>query len=70
MKRGKSGGEPIRQGLAESHAYSIIGCKEIEGRKFITVRNPWGQVECTYNRITKLGKIYGKRRYPFLYCDV
>lgn len=39
-------------GIVEGHAYSIVGCREIDGRKFIILRNPWGNLEREYVRFT------------------
>lgn len=35
-------GEALSNGIVEGHAYTVIGCKEIEGHKFVHLRNPWG----------------------------
>ncbi len=35
--------EPLVDGIVGKHAYSVIGTAEIDGRKFIKVRNPWGE---------------------------
>lgn len=34
-----------RDGLVNSHAYTVIGVRENQGQKYITLRNPWGEVE-------------------------
>lgn len=34
-----------RRGVWEGHAYSIMKCVEIEGKRFCLVRNPWGEGE-------------------------
>ncbi|CAG8978983.1 hypothetical protein HYALB_00011027 [Hymenoscyphus albidus] len=36
-----------RRGVLEGHAYSIMKCVEIEGKRFCLVRNPWGKGEWT-----------------------
>ncbi|CAG8953395.1 hypothetical protein HYFRA_00010143 [Hymenoscyphus fraxineus] len=36
-----------RRGVFEGHAYSIMKCVEIEGKRFCLVRNPWGKGEWT-----------------------
>ena len=55
-KTGKSGGETISTGLAEGHAYSILGCMEKGGYKYLALQNPWGNTERIYTRVTKPGK--------------
>jgi len=32
-------------GLLVNHAYSILKCKEVDGVKFLRIRNPWGEGE-------------------------
>jgi hypothetical protein len=32
-------------GLVSGHAYSVLGAKEIDGQRYVTVRNPWGAGE-------------------------
>ena len=34
-------------GLFGSHAYSVLRVKEIEGKRFVVLRNPWGDSEWT-----------------------
>lgn len=41
-------GESVVNGLAENHAYSVIGCKEIDGHKFVVLRNPWANTIRNY----------------------
>ena len=36
-----------KMGLIQSHAYSIISCYEIDGKKLLKLRNPWGNFEWT-----------------------
>lgn len=50
LDEGGSGlnGESMSRGLVEGHAYSIIGCKEIDGHKFVILRNPWGRTVRNY----------------------
>ncbi|KAG9033675.1 hypothetical protein FRB95_014464 [Tulasnella sp. JGI-2019a] len=38
---------PQTNGLVVSHAYSIIQALEFRGRKFLRIRNPWGNSEWT-----------------------
>ncbi|KAI9785388.1 MAG: hypothetical protein M1839_000407 [Geoglossum umbratile] len=40
-----SGGYGYRKGIVESHAYSIMKAKEIDGQRLLLLRNPWGYVE-------------------------
>ncbi|KAH8099828.1 hypothetical protein BXZ70DRAFT_220215 [Cristinia sonorae] len=35
------------QGLIGSHAYSVLRAVEVNGKRFVVVRNPWGQSEWT-----------------------
>lgn len=42
--RGRSGGEHKAKGMVGSHAYSILGTSTKGGRKFVIVRNPWGDL--------------------------
>jgi len=49
--KGKSGGESIVKGLAASHAYAVISVREDSTspkRKWVRVRNPWGEVGRKY----------------------
>jgi hypothetical protein len=32
-------------GLVNSHSYAILGVKEVDGQRYVTVRNPWGKGE-------------------------
>lgn len=36
-----------RKGIQESHAYSILEAREIDGLRLLKLRNPWGKVEWT-----------------------
>lgn len=45
-------GEAMSGGLAQGHAYSVAGCEEIDGRKYITLRNPWANTERQYVQVT------------------
>lgn len=33
----------VRTGLVPNHAYTVLGCRSVRGRRFVTVRNPWGE---------------------------
>lgn len=35
------------QGLYGNHAYSVLGAMECKGKRFVVLRNPWGQSEWT-----------------------
>lgn len=35
------------QGLIGSHAYSVLRAVECRGKRFLVVRNPWGESEWT-----------------------
>lgn len=41
------GGRGERKGIVEGHAYSIMKCVEIDGKRLCLLRNPWGQKEWT-----------------------
>lgn len=56
--KGKSGGESIVKGLAGTHAYAVISIREdstIPKRKWVRVRNPWGEVGRRYDPSPKGG---------------
>ncbi|KAJ7617828.1 cysteine proteinase [Roridomyces roridus] len=44
-----SGDPAVRRGdgLIAHHAYSVLRAKEVNGKKFVVVRNPWGRCEWT-----------------------
>ena len=46
--------ENMMKGIASSHAYTVIGIKEIGDREMIELRNPWGvgTVDHVYNETT------------------
>ena len=48
----KSGlnGETLRGGLMEGHAYTVLGTHEMDGMKFIKLRNPWAKGTLRYIR--------------------
>lgn len=46
-------GESQEGGLVQGHAYSVTGCEEIDGRKYVTLRNPWARFERTYVKVTE-----------------
>lgn len=37
--------EPSARNLVNDHAYSVLGVEEKRGKRFVTLRNPWGQQE-------------------------
>lgn len=49
-------GETIGEGMAGTHAYSVIGLKDMDGKKFVLLRNPWASGENGYIKITKPGE--------------
>lgn len=52
-------GESQEGGLVQGHAYSVTGCEEIDGRKYITLRNPWANYERMYTKVTeKDGRVH------------
>ena len=34
-------GESVSNGMVEGHAYTVVGCQEIDGHKFVQLHNPW-----------------------------
>lgn len=46
-------GESQEGGLVQGHAYSVTGCEEIDGRKYVTLRNPWARFERNYVKVTE-----------------
>ncbi|KAH8687438.1 hypothetical protein BGZ60DRAFT_363165 [Tricladium varicosporioides] len=40
-------GRGYRKGIYEGHAYSIMKCVEIDGKRLCLLRNPWGEGEWT-----------------------
>ena len=43
-------GESESEGLVEGHAYTVLGTKEMGGKKFIKLRNPWARGTLQYVR--------------------
>eukprot|EP00742_Colponemidia_sp_Colp-10_P006128 GILJ01006558.1.p1 GENE.GILJ01006558.1~~GILJ01006558.1.p1 ORF type:complete len:814 (-),score=130.82 GILJ01006558.1:164-2605(-) len=44
----ETGGNPNSEesrGLVPGHAYTVIGCHEVEGHQLLKIRNPWGSFE-------------------------
>ncbi|KAF8194982.1 hypothetical protein BJ912DRAFT_1085652 [Pholiota molesta] len=39
--------KPTVQGLIPSHAYSVLRARESKGKRFVVIRNPWGDSEWT-----------------------
>ncbi|KAF9480352.1 cysteine proteinase [Pholiota conissans] len=39
--------QPTVQGLFPAHAYSVLRARECNGKRFVVVRNPWGESEWT-----------------------
>lgn len=48
-------GESLGKGLVENHAYTVLGCREISGHRYIHLRNPWAFNVRGYTKITKPG---------------
>jgi Calpain family cysteine protease len=40
-------GAPVVEGLYGNHAYSLLRAVECKGKRFVVVRNPWGNGEWT-----------------------
>lgn len=38
---------PTTNGLIANHAYSVLRAVEYNGKRFVVIRNPWGQSEWT-----------------------
>lgn len=49
-------GEPVEGGLVGNHAYAIVGVKEMDGKKFVKMRNPWRAGDTGYVKCTKPGE--------------
>ena len=45
-----AGGPVEKEGISEGHAYSVIGTEEMDGKKFIKLRNPWAGGTMQYSR--------------------
>jgi hypothetical protein len=45
------GVEYAEANLVASHAYSVLGWAYANGRKYIVLRNPWGNTEATYGEL-------------------
>ncbi|KAH7337137.1 hypothetical protein B0J17DRAFT_600095 [Rhizoctonia solani] len=43
----ESGETNVINGLFEGHDYSVIAALEVNGKRFLRIRNPWGKVEWT-----------------------
>ena len=49
-------GEPVEGGIVGNHAYAIVGVKEMDGKRFIKMRNPWRAGDTGYVKCTKPGE--------------
>lgn len=49
-------GESMDDGLSGRHAYAVVGVKEMDGKKFVKLRNPWRTGETGYVKCTKPGE--------------
>lgn len=48
LNASRNGEDNIRvQGLVGNHAYSVLRAVECNGKRFVVVRNPWGEDEWT-----------------------
>jgi hypothetical protein len=45
-------GESMSGGIVEGHDYSILGVKELNGYKYVLMRNPWKSTGVSYAKIT------------------
>jgi len=45
-------GEYMSGGVVEGHDYSILGVKELNGHKYVLMRNPWKSTGVGYTKIT------------------
>lgn len=45
-------GESMSGGIVEGHDYSILGVKELNGYKYVLMRNPWKSTGVGYTKIT------------------
>ncbi|KAF5332156.1 hypothetical protein D9611_008094 [Ephemerocybe angulata] len=43
--RSGTSSSPLVEGLVGSHAYTVLRTKEVQGRRFIVIRNPWGDID-------------------------
>ena len=50
-KRSGLNREAIEGGIVETHAYSIMGVKEVGETKFVIARNPWASGETIYHTL-------------------
>lgn len=46
-------GEGKEGGMVATHAYTVLGCEEKNGHRFVRVRNPWGMSTMSYTKITE-----------------
>lgn len=58
-------GEPVSSGIIGRHAYAVVGVKEMDGKKFVRLRNPWRAGDTGYVKCTKPGEnaVYKKVKY-------
>lgn len=49
-------GENTSDGMVETHAYSVMATKEMDGKKFVLLRNPWAFLTQRYIRVLKPGQ--------------
>lgn len=39
------GTTPVVEGLYSNHAYAVLHAREVNGKRFVVLRNPWGKGE-------------------------
>ena len=61
--KGHSGGEQVAKGLVGGHAYSVLGTKNVDGRFFLVVRNPWGKYGREYDWKAAKGSVAKPKDY-------
>lgn len=45
-------GENMKNGIVERHGYSVLGVKEMDGKRFVQIRNPWASTVLRYVQTT------------------
>ena len=55
-------GEAMEIGLAATHAYTLLGVKQLGENKYIKLRNPWSVGTRAYEQNTVTGNIHRKRK--------
>ncbi|KAF6759446.1 calpain [Ephemerocybe angulata] len=47
--RSGANSSPMVEGLMASHAYTVLRAKEVQGHRFIVIRNPWGDIDSKWS---------------------